>query len=185
MDLSSLLVRRAEERDLAALRELRLEALRSHPESFGADYESSLAQPVEFWRDRLLPRPDGTAVFIADAGHTLAGMCGILPGSSPKTRHVAMIWGMYVRPEWRRRRLSEALLAACIDAARTAGMIRVRLAVVATNEAAIRCYRQSGFETYGVEPDAIRVGEDLFDELLMTRRVAPSSQSGNNPLPGS
>jgi GNAT superfamily N-acetyltransferase len=185
MASSSWIIRRAEERDLEALRELRLEALRSHPEAFGADYEATLAQPVEFWRDRLLPRPDGTGVFIADAGPALAGMCGILPGSSPKTRHVAMIWGMYVRPEWRRQRLSEALLATCIDAARTAGMIRVKLAVVATNEPAIRCYRQSGFETYGVEPDAIRVGEDLFDELLMTRRIASSSQSGNNPRAGS
>jgi hypothetical protein len=44
-------IRPAAEDAAAPLRDLRLEALRTHPEAFSADYATTLDQPVTFWAD--------------------------------------------------------------------------------------------------------------------------------------
>jgi hypothetical protein len=50
-------------------------------------------------------------------------------------------------------------------------VIIARLSAVTVNGDAIRCYVRAGFEAYGVEASAIRVGERYYDELLMVRRL--------------
>jgi RimJ/RimL family protein N-acetyltransferase len=45
----------------------------------------------------------------------------------------------------------------------------VKLAVVTTNTAAIRCYARLDFKVYGVEPQAICHQATFYDELLMIR----------------
>ncbi len=47
------------------------------------------------------------------------------------------------------------------------GLEQVYLAVMATNEPALRVYRALGFETYGREPHALKIGETYYDEDLM------------------
>lgn len=47
----------------------------------------------------------------------------------------------------------------------------VRLAVVASNTAAVRLYARLGFRRYGLEPRALRVGDRYHDELLMALRL--------------
>jgi len=46
-------IRPGTEEDAPAYRELRLEALRNHPEAFSSDYETALAKPMSFWTQRL------------------------------------------------------------------------------------------------------------------------------------
>ena len=43
----------------------------------------------------------------------------------------------------------------------------VRLTIVATNTAAIRLYERAGFEQYGLERRALKIGDDYHDEVLM------------------
>ena len=47
----------------------------------------------------------------------------------------------------------------------------VRLTVVASNLSAIRLYTRAGFEQYGLERRALKVGEHYHDELLMTLQL--------------
>jgi RimJ/RimL family protein N-acetyltransferase len=76
-----------------------------------------------------------------------------------------------VQPDWRGRRLGEALVMAGVHWTRAEGVQIVRLAVVTTNAAAIRCYARCGFSVYGVEPQALLVDGVMYDELLMARKV--------------
>ena len=99
--------------DAAAFRELRLEALRLHPQAFSADYESSLAISEAQWSERLQPDQNGVILF-AEVDAALVGMSGIRLGGSPKTRHSAMVWGVYVRSRWRGLGLSTTLVSACV-----------------------------------------------------------------------
>ena len=46
-------IRRHTPEDAEAVREVRLEGLKNHPENFGADYEHEAAQPIEWWRKRM------------------------------------------------------------------------------------------------------------------------------------
>jgi RimJ/RimL family protein N-acetyltransferase len=161
-------IRLATEEDTPAYRDLRLEALRSHPEAFSSDYVANLAKPMTFWTERL--RSNGAVtIYFAVHDHQLVGMCGIARENSPKVQHSATIVGMYIRPDWRGLHIGEALVTACVDWARTQGVKVVKLAVVTTNASAIRCYARCGFQVYGIEPQALYYDSVFYDELLMAR----------------
>jgi ribosomal protein S18 acetylase RimI-like enzyme len=166
-------IRSCTEADAEAYRELRLEALRSHPEAFSADYATNEQAATTFWVERTrhsVDDPEQT-IFFAVADSTLVGMCGIRRNSSSKTWHSATLWGVYVRPAWRGHQLAKQLISACIGWAQRHQVRIVKLAVVTTNTAAIRCYTQSGFTTYGVEPQAICYAGQCYDDLLMAKRL--------------
>jgi RimJ/RimL family protein N-acetyltransferase len=164
-------VRPAREEDAPAYRDLRLEALRNHPEAFSSDYAANLARPMTFWTERLQFNSTDSAAMIYFAVHDqqLIGMCGITRTNSPKIQHSANIVGMYVRPDWRGFRIAEGLVTACVDWARTRDVKIVKLAVVTTNTGAIRCYARCGFQVYGIEPQALYYDGVFYDELLMAR----------------
>lgn len=94
-------IRTAREEDVSAYRDLRLEALRSHPEAFSSDYAENLAKPMAFWTERLKSSgsDDGVTIYLAVVDQQLMGMCGLARTSSPKLRHSATMVGMYVRPD--------------------------------------------------------------------------------------
>ena len=166
-------IRPAREEDAPAYRDLRLEALRNHPEAFSSDYAANLAKPMAFWTERLRFNSTDSATMIYFAVHDqrLIGMCGITRPNSPKIQHSANIVGMYIRPDWRGFRIAEGLITACLDWARTQDVKIVKLAVVTTNARAIRCYARCGFQVYGIEPRALYYDNVFYDELLMARTI--------------
>lgn len=161
------LVSRLETTDASAFRDLRLTALRAHPEAFGASWEQESARPISFFANRLASH----AVFAGKLAEGLAGMAGLMTNGSAKLAHKAVLWGMFVRDEARGSGLAEALVHAVIGEA-AARAEELRLSVVATNEAAIRLYRRCGFQEYGCEPRALKVAGRYYDEVLMARRLS-------------
>lgn len=162
-----ILLREAKPADAVPYRELRLEALRDSPTAFSADYQTNLRQPPDYWKERLTLQPEEATIYLALHEGNLIGMTGIVRGSSPKTRHAALIWGVYVKPEWRGLHIAGELVSSCLDWARARNIILLRLAVSAANQPAIRCYERSGFKTYGTEPRAIYYEGTYYDEYLM------------------
>ena len=51
------IIRQATQADAEQYRELRLRALKKHPEAFGSDYTETLARPLEGWHAMLRPIP--------------------------------------------------------------------------------------------------------------------------------
>ena len=164
-------IRQGQERDAQAYRELRLEALRNHPEAFSADYDVNEKRPIIFWVERMRSLGDQNMMFFAIHENDLVGMYGIYRGDSSKTRHSGTIVSVYVKSEWRGLHIAEALTEACIEWAREKEIIIVKLGVNATNTSAIRCYERCGFKTYGTEPQAILANGKIYDELLMARAI--------------
>lgn len=170
--LSGVVIRQATEEDGDALFNLYLEALRAHPDAFAADHRQTAGDRL-IWVRRLqrnLKEETGT-ICLAAHGETFVGMSGVYRRSLARMRHVATIWGMFVRPAWRGQGIGSRLLQANVKWAQDNGVRIVRLAVVAGNAAAIRCYVENGFTVYGVEPEALRHGDIYHDELLMARRL--------------
>ncbi|MCU0486876.1 MAG: GNAT family N-acetyltransferase [Anaerolineales bacterium] len=166
-------IRVAQVEDAIRLRELRLEALLDAPVAFAADYERTAAEPVERWVQRINEYTQGnqSVIYVAEAEGKLIGMTGLGRGHWQKTEHGGVIWGVYVQPAWRGLQLAEALIEACIAWGRGLGMTVVKLGVVTSNAAAIRCYLRCGFTVYGVDPQAICYNGIKYDELLMARKV--------------
>jgi RimJ/RimL family protein N-acetyltransferase len=164
-------IRPAQEADAQAFRALRLEALHNHPEAFSADYSVNFSQPATFWTDRLRSLGNEGMIFFAVHTEKLIAMTGILRGNSPKSRHSANIWGVYVQPEWRGLRIADAMINQCIEWAREHEIKIIKLGVVTTNTAAIRCYERCGFQVYGTEPQAFYTNDTMYDDLLMARPI--------------
>src|SRR5512138_3864113 len=151
----SVVIAEAQPSDAILFRELRLEGLQDSPVAFSADYQRNLSHLAKYWEDLLTTHPDESAMFLAKHEENLIGMTGIARGGSPKTRHAATIWGVYVKPEWRGLHIAEELIRMCIDWAKARKIVMVKLGVAAVNEPAIRCYERCGFKVYGTEPGAI------------------------------
>lgn len=163
------IIRIATPEDADALFKLRVEALTVNPEAFAMDVEKTITAGVDSWIKRLKDdaQSESGAIFIGQAGHDLTGMIGIGRGQWPKTRHSAIVWGVYVRPVWRGLHVGRAILNDCITWSRQHEIVVLKLGVVTTNEPAIRCYRSCGFTVYGAEPKSLYLNGKYYDEYLM------------------
>jgi ribosomal protein S18 acetylase RimI-like enzyme len=160
--------------DWRALRELRLEALRTCPADLTADLAQAEARPEAEWREWAMRdgRDGRNVIFLAFAEDAEpAGMAGVRGEANPKLGHSANLWGVYVRPAHRRMGLARRLVDACVGFARERGFVTIKLGVRADNHAAADCYRAAGFVPFGVEPLATFVGGRFYDETLMVLRL--------------
>lgn len=167
--MTGIALRRLTGADAATWRALRLEALRGHPEAFGAALEDEAERPVAAVA-ALLDRAPPDAVFGAfgPGGGSLLGAAGMEVMRGAKQRHKALLWGLHVRPDARGQGLARALVAAVVAAARAAGIEQLQLGVGEANAAALALYRGAGFQPYGIERGALRLGPGTYvDEVLM------------------
>jgi len=151
--------------DEAALyRDIRLEALRLHPDSFSAAFDQKAAQPLSFFAQRLT----ANTVFAGFRDQEVLGIAGFMPEAGMKRAHKGHLWGMYVRPAARgtglARQLVEAVLAFAQDRVEL-----VQLSVIAGNVPAHRLYAALGFTPYGLEERALKVDGRYYDEVHMVR----------------
>jgi len=61
------------------------------------------------------------------------------------------------------------LISAVLEHAKNK-VLQVHCTVVTQNPIAIRLYEQHGFVSYGIEPRALKIGDDFVDEILMIKK---------------
>ncbi len=156
-----MLIRQLDAADAAAFRQLRLEGLRDHPEAFGASHDEEAALPLTDFADRLAAN-----LVLGGFDGDLQGCIALARGRSAKTRHIATIWGVYVRPAARgtglAARLLDAVIARGLEDCRS-----LRLSVSATNQPARRLYQRAGFTDWALDREALLVDGIFRDEILM------------------
>lgn len=155
--------------DVVAYRALRLEGLRLAPEAFSAAYEDEILRGDEEFARRIPDAPP-SAILGAFRGMDLVAMMGFLVHAGRKERHKGMIWGVYVAEAARGQGLAKRLLRAVIDRARTVeGLEILQLGVGVDNAPARALYTAAGFEVYGVERKALKLGAGRYvdEELRM------------------
>jgi ribosomal protein S18 acetylase RimI-like enzyme len=111
------------------------------------------------------------AAFVAEAKGDLVGMIVLRRGQSPKMRHSANVYGMYVRAAWRGQSVATQLLETGAAWAIERDVRSLKLSVEATNGAAIRCYLRNGYTVYGVDPQVIFHDGVYYDTLLMVKQL--------------
>jgi len=157
--------------DAAACQALRLRALKECPAEFSSSYEEERDTPLDRIAERLAPTTDD-AVFGAFDGAVLVGTVGLHRLSKRKLAHKAVIWGVYVAPEYRRRGIARRLMErALAHAASMPGLLTLTLGANAANAASVALYKALGFEPFGVERGFALVDGALRDEIHMARPV--------------
>ena len=134
--------------------------------------EEHAARPVEAIAERLRePLEHGFHLGVFD-GDQLVGMARFKRHVGIKERHKGYIFGLYVAREHRRRGLGRALLSAIVERAKSDPRLeQILLGIAAPQAAAMALYRSFGFESYGIEPNALKVGDEYVDEVCMILRL--------------
>lgn len=158
--------------DALAYRDLRLQALREHPEAFLSSEDEEAGLSLADWQARLAPNAQKLSLG-AFTSQQLVGTATLLRGSRSKVKHKADVVAVYVAPVARRSGLGRQLLRGLIAQARQwDGLSHVKLTVTSSNAAAISLYASLGFVVYGREVQAMRVDAHFYDELLMQLELA-------------
>jgi len=159
-------IRRLRAGDAQAYRQLMLQAYALHPQAFTSSVSERATLPINWWESRLNSRLDVLlGAFVEDE---LVGIVGLALEPREKARHKALLFGMYVSEQHRQRGLGQRLLETALAEARRHAFLRlVQLTVTAGNDPAIQLYQRCGFALYGLEPQAIRVGDEYFDKIHM------------------
>ena len=159
--------------DAERYRALMLHAYDDAPDAFTATVAERQPLPMDFWRARTSADVDAAKrVYGAVSGDELVGVAGLRFQQRPRTRHKAWLFGMYVLSEHRARGLGRRLVEAVLDGARARdGVELIQLTVSESNMAARGLYESCGFEAFGTEPMAIRVGNRPVAKVHMWRRL--------------
>ncbi len=146
--------------DVRLFREIRLAGLANDPRSFGSNHERESAFDDDAWATRLASfagRPG--VVFASEDPAGATGIAGIGLAEDPS---LAMLWGMWVRPEARRSGVAGQLVLSSLAWARDRSVGTVTLTVYPHNTGAIELYRSLGFASENL-PDS--------DDITMTKRI--------------
>jgi RimJ/RimL family protein N-acetyltransferase len=161
---------------VAEYRAIMLQAYAGEPEAFTSTVSEREPLPLDWWASRISDRPRSSGLVLgAFDGDRLVGVAGLRFGRRERTKHKATLFGMHVLPEFRGRGTARALVEAVLNAAEsTPGTRVVQLTVTQSNAAAIQLYESCGFAPFGIEPLAIKLGEQFVSKIHMSRAVGRS-----------
>ena len=135
--------------------------MRTHPEAYCSSFEDESEEPLDFFARR------SASILGCFVDGTLVGTAGPIIPHGIEVRHKGLVVGVHPTPAHRGHGLAGELMEIVIQEERTAGLAALRLGVTIGNEPALRLYLALGFREYGIEADAIRVGDIGYDEAPM------------------
>ena len=153
--------------DADAFQALRLCALQTSPTAFSSSFEEESGYEGEQVVRMLISGPY-RAVFGAFVEGRIVGITGVYRDEAPKLVHKAVIWGVFVHPEFRGGGCGRLLMqTAMAHALSMPGVHHLLLSVNAKNVVAKALYESVGFESYALERAYMIVDGVLQDELHM------------------
>jgi RimJ/RimL family protein N-acetyltransferase len=175
MVTNSVAVRFLTSNDATAYWTLRLEALEREPEAFGSSPEEHRALSREEVARRLGSHDEDNFVVGAFDGDRLVGTAGFYRDQHLKQRHRGHVWGVYVAQEERGRKVGRDIMKAVLERAeKIEGIEQILLSVSTTQAPAMNLYRSLGFEVFGCDRRALKIGDRYIDEENMILFLRPA-----------
>jgi ribosomal protein S18 acetylase RimI-like enzyme len=147
-------------------RRIRLESLQRNPLAFGSAYEEEARFGEGEWRKRM----KNVHFAITDGVPVGTIVCSF--NNDAKFKHIAEIYGYYVRPGYRGKGVGTALLDHALHLAKSNSQIlKVRLYVNSKQRVALSMYEKAGFVVVGRLSGEMNVGTRFYTMLVMEKRV--------------
>jgi ribosomal protein S18 acetylase RimI-like enzyme len=147
-------------------RDLRLESLLTDSPAFGRSYDEELNLDVEIWKKRL----NNTLFALID--EIPIGMISIVYQTNQKVNHIANIYSVYVKPEFRHQGIGKMLIDTAIKQIEAnPNILKIRLNVNPMQNSAVNLYMKAGFQVVGKLKMELHVKEDYYDELIFEKFV--------------
>lgn len=155
-------------------RDLWLEALKETPESFAADYNEQRQVSDHVWKRRLesvLLEKEAVMVF-AKLNTKIIGMIGAYFDENPKFKHIATVWGAYVKPDYRNQgiatRMANILFEKISD---NPDIKKIKTYSITNGHLAVNVYKNFGFDIIGISKEELLIGDRYFDVYIMEKRL--------------
>lgn len=168
--MENITIRQLAPDDLEAFRQLRLEALRLHPDAYSSTYEDWVQLSDDEWREKMQ-----VPLFAAFDGDTPVGVTGLWPQNGMRTAHRALVVMVYVQSAMRGKSVAQLLFKAVEDYARGNNITQLELNVLADNQAAYKFYLREGYTEFGRRPNCLNLDGKMYEEVLMLKPVAPAA----------
>ena len=153
-------------KDWKIYKDLRLEALQKDSIAFGSSYEESIKKADAEWQEKV-ENPRGH-IFVAREGEEYIGMASAYEEQGEKVGHIAYVWGVYVRADYRGQKIGKRLMEAVIDELRKGGKVeKINLNVNTKQLTAVKMYESLGFKIAGTLHKEMKIGGEYFDEHIM------------------
>ena len=153
-----------------------------HAYEHAADAFTSTAQErsqeSDDWWIARLAQPDQKIAFGAFVNGQILGTVAVEFSAKPKTKHKALVVGMYVLQESRRQGIAKSLMHSAIGACSSnQGILVVQLDVTDGNMPAEDLYKSLGFQRFGVEPMAILTPSGFKSKVHMWLSLGESANA--------
>jgi ribosomal protein S18 acetylase RimI-like enzyme len=147
-------------------RRLRLESLKKSPLAFGSAFEEEAELGERRWKKWM------KNVNFAMDGDLPIGMIVCAFNMDVKFKHIAEIYGFYVRAKHRGKGVGRDLLNHALRLARDNGrIVKVRLYVNSMQRSALRMYNKAGFVVVGKLVREMKVGGKFYTMLVMEKKI--------------
>ncbi|MCA0972422.1 GNAT family N-acetyltransferase [Halobacillus litoralis] len=169
-DQRYVLIRTAVAEDAEQVLDLTNEVIRTSAYLLTTEEEFKLS--VETERDLLdsLLVSEGSLALVAECEGEIAGFLDFHNGRKKRNKHQGS-FGMSVLPAYRGHGIGKALLQQLMHWAEGSPLIeKVSLEVFSKNRPAISLYEREGFIEEGRKREAVKLGESLYDDLLIMAR---------------
>jgi len=145
-------VRRLEPVDTSEFSAMRLESLCLHPSAYSMDEALWRAAPKAQVESMLMGPAETNGIVVGAFSQHLVGFVGLKVSQRGKARHLATMWGLFVKPAFRGQGVGDALMTELLaQAKQIAAVEQVRVMVPADSKHAIALFERSGYSTYGCE----------------------------------
>ena len=153
-------------------RRLMLHAYEHAADAFTSTPDERAAAPDDWWAKRIAHPAGDSAALGAFADGSLVGTVAVEFSRKPKTRHKALLIGMFVMERHRGRGAGRMLVDGALALARSRGGVgTITLTVTQGNDDAVALYERCGFTAFGIEPMAILTPTGYKSKIHMWREV--------------
>lgn len=159
--------------DAEAYRSLRLYSFQEAPFAFSESYEDEKLRPLSYYEALLEVQGNPPERYILGAfsdKNELIGIATFRRDQRSKALHKAMVYAMYVHPEYRGKQIGHDLMTEIIQRAQQMpGMEAIHLWVLHAHTSAAPFYQQLGFESKGKVNNDLKIGNQYIDAEYMVK----------------